>query len=331
MALGTLPLLPNEILFGICFFLTVEERCRFSQVCKVLNNLFTSDEVLNREKWDYRVSKGCFTTRTFSMGRPSPSLQFANNYLFLGETTGRITVFGGAPNWEERAVLMGHVNNVSCMHVDRERIYSGSSDKTIQIRNVRTFERLAVFTHGDAITCMHATDKYLYSASGKTIKIWDLNTARVKTSLEVDGQPQNLTVEKDTLFFRSSDSCDIQAVNLNTNNRKVLKGHLKSVTCLLVMQDRLFSGSSDKTIRIWNVNSMECHNTKCGFAGTIFSLQALGSYLISSNATGIDIFNPKTMECIHSVKDKVTPFLQVTEGQLCYSTGRDIKILDFST
>jgi WD40 repeat protein len=56
-----------------------------------------------------------------------------------------------------------------------------------------------------------------------------------------------------------------------------LSGHSDNVTSLIELQDfRIASGSSDKTIKIWNLNNGECELTLSGhsnFASKLIALQ----------------------------------------------------------
>ena len=40
-----------------------------------------------------------------------------------------------------------------------------------------------------------------------------------------------------------------------------LKGHTSSVTCLIAVGNRVYSGSYDKTIRVWDIATHECIST----------------------------------------------------------------------
>ena len=44
----------------------------------------------------------------------------------------------------------------------------------------------------------------------------------------------------------------------------VISGHTASVTCLSVLGSRLVTGSSDKTLRLWNINTNNIINIYTG-------------------------------------------------------------------
>lgn len=39
---------------------------------------------------------------------------------------------------------------------------------------------------------------------------------------------------------------------------KTLEGHAEGVNALVIVGDLLFSGSDDKTLKVWNINSFNC-------------------------------------------------------------------------
>jgi WD40 repeat protein len=54
---------------------------------------------------------------------------------------------------------------------------------------------------------------------------------------------------------------------------KVLEGHTDAVYCVkMLSNNRLASGSVDKTIKIWNLNDDSCVKTLNGHTKRIFSL-----------------------------------------------------------
>ena len=68
-------------------------------------------------------------------------------------------------------------------------------------------------------------------------------------------------MSNDVLCSGSSDKT-VKIWNLKTSKcLKTLKGHLDKVTCLQVFDVSLVSGSDDTTIKIWNIITGECIST----------------------------------------------------------------------
>ena len=72
------------------------------------------------------------------------------------------------------------------------------------------------------------------------------------------GWVQCLVVNNNILYSGSSDKT-IRAWNLDTNECiTALQGHTNDVHCLIVHNNILYSGSGDRTIRAWNLDTNEC-------------------------------------------------------------------------
>ena len=69
---------------------------------------------------------------------------------------------------------------------------------------------------------------------------------------------ERLIVHNNILYSGSGDKT-IRAWNLDTNECiTALQGHTYSVSCLIVHNNTLYSGCVDKTIRTWNLDTNEC-------------------------------------------------------------------------
>eukprot|EP01119_Soliformovum_irregulare_P022727 TRINITY_DN7827_c0_g1_i1.p1 TRINITY_DN7827_c0_g1~~TRINITY_DN7827_c0_g1_i1.p1 ORF type:complete len:508 (-),score=87.93 TRINITY_DN7827_c0_g1_i1:24-1547(-) len=81
---------------------------------------------------------------------------------------------------------------------------------------------------------------------------------RITTFTDHGGPIWSLKVTSDLLFSGSSDKT-IKVWDLTTLKLlKTLEGHTGIVHCLAVSKGRLISGSDDKSIRIWSLHEMKC-------------------------------------------------------------------------
>ncbi|KAJ4829934.1 hypothetical protein Tsubulata_021498 [Turnera subulata] len=62
-----------------------------------------------------------------------------------------------------------------------------------------------------------------------------------------------------------------------------LKGHTGAVICLAVKDNRLFSGSMDSTIAVWDLDTLQCISTLRGHNEGVMSLVFWQHYLLSSS------------------------------------------------
>ena len=96
-----------------------------------------------------------------------------------------------------------------------------------------------------------------------------------------------------------------------------LIGHTATVFCMTIWKSKIISGSSDDTIKIWNLQG-QCEATLQGHADIISSLNCLSDGRIVSTADDgtLKIWNSE--ECLHTFKKIMIP----------YETYNIIKILD---
>ena len=86
---------------------------------------------------------------------------------------------------------------------------------------------------------------------------------------------------------------------------RTLSGHRSTVLCLKLLkkQGQLISGSADKTLRIWNINTGECLRMVTGHTLSIKSLFVKGSAVASgSQDNTIKIWNLKEKcKCVRTI------------------------------
>ena len=87
-------------------------------------------------------------------------------------------------------------------------------------------------------------------------------------------------------LFTSSGKRTITAWDTRTTAKRELKGHEQTVNCLLADQGVLYSGSTDKTIHVWNVQTGKPTMILRGHQGAVLSLWISDELLFSSSADG---------------------------------------------
>lgn len=86
-----------------------------------------------------------------------------------------------------------------------------------------------------------------------------------------------------------SQKCQVKTVILSlpsascADKSALCAGHSDAVRALAVANDRLFSGSYDGTVKVWDVKSMECLQTLAGHTGPVRTLVYSGGHMFSGS------------------------------------------------
>jgi len=165
-----------------------------------------------------------------------------------------------------------HTDQISCFGISEELLYSGSIDKTIRLWNKKTGEILATIEgHTDAISALQVINlnnkRMLYSSSiDNTLRAWDISSDNIPFIKEPQaifkGHTDWIWCIKvvDNRVYTGSKDCTIRQWDLLGNCLNVYEGHTHSVFRLLVHKEKLYSASWDGTIRIWDTKTRKMEN-----------------------------------------------------------------------
>ncbi|KAG0365880.1 Mitochondrial fission protein [Mortierella sp. AD032] len=147
-------------------------------------------------------------------------------------------------------------------------LVTASKDNTTRVWDLSTFKCLGQLPgHEDYVECMQLSQNLLVTGSrDRTIRTWnlaDLTHAQATRDRSPTLSDSSSSSEKtnggspDMLDAYSRDSMDTLALldNCWTNT---LSGHTGPVTCLYFEDQKLLSGSNDKTIKEWDLSTGQC-------------------------------------------------------------------------
>ncbi|KAL6597149.1 WD40-repeat-containing domain protein [Neocallimastix sp. 'constans'] len=125
----------------------------------------------------------------------------------------------------------------------------------------------------------------------------------------------------------------------NWNNKNYcicsMLGHTDSIYCLQYDNNKIISGSRDKTIKIWDLKTNECIKTLEGHNGSVLTLQFNEKYLVSGSSDNtIILWDIKTYKIIKRITDHEDSVLNVKLNEnyiVSSSKDHSIRIWDIHT
>ncbi|KAK4834644.1 hypothetical protein QYF36_026100 [Acer negundo] len=172
-----------------------------------------------------------------------------------------------------------------------------SSVNATELWNCTEVVELDSSTNGEVLSLLHFKSRVLSSHSDGTIKLWDARKRVLRLIKEV-------------------------------------REHTKAVTCLYIPPsgDRLYSGSLDKTIRVWNIKSEEIHCVQVhNMKEVVHELTAnanVACYV--SQGTGIKVYNWSSVSKHINFNKSVKSLVMVGDKLYCGCSGYSIQEVDLS-
>jgi F-box and WD-40 domain protein CDC4 len=197
-------------------------------------------------------------------------IRFNNTHIFVANIDGTIGVYDRETG-QQRERLKGHTSGVATLQCTRQTLVSGSSDCTVRIWDLTTMKlRHTLRGHQATVRTMHILDsaplrvkgelepnyQVIVTGSGdSTIRVWRLpeEDANSQTSFEAAPTPSVLDV---------SAGHDSSTTNSTSDHflLRTCQGHSAAITATVVDGGKCVSGSTDKTVRVWDIESGQCEH-----------------------------------------------------------------------
>ena len=185
---------------------------------------------------------------------PILRLELYKDKLISSSASGVIKIFNTS-SYKKLQTLKEHQWDVGAIHVQGNKLYSGSDDYSIKIWNLETakLERTIKSAHSGTINDIIVYNGKLISASDdKTVIIRDLKTGKFIRELKKHKKPVNkLEISNEFLISISSDRKMIMWDMETAEVLKQIKTHSKRVGALAVNDYNIVTGSRDYKIKIW--------------------------------------------------------------------------------
>lgn len=276
----------------------------------------------------WSVDKNCCEDSLYGHTGSVTRAKYSNDGMYIASASKDKTI----KIWDAKKkscirTLIGHDDYVQeiTFSPDSKRIISASDDKTIKIWNIGTGECIKTYIgHKSLVWAVDISLDGNRIASGSTdgiIKIWDVTSGKCLKTLEGHRSAiHSVQFSKDGLYLLSSsgnpsksdDDNSIRIWDIKTGKcSKVLEGHTSQVNYALYSPNEkcIISASSDKTIRIWELNSSTKPTTSClktlkgHSAGVNYaSFNKDGNRIVSASKDhSVRIWDVDTGDCVDSL------------------------------
>ncbi|CAI9092817.1 OLC1v1028154C1 [Oldenlandia corymbosa var. corymbosa] len=206
----------------------------------------------------------------------------------------------------KKCTWVHHVDAISALALSKDGsfLYSVSWDRTLKMWRTSDYKCLESIwnAHDDAINAIALpNDGFIYTGSAdRKIKVWKKYQGDKKHSLVATLEKHKsavnalaLSTDGSVLYSGACDRSIIVWVKDGGNAHMVvsgaLRGHTKAILCLTVVSDLVFSGSADKTVRVWKRGlgkSYSCLAVLEGHKGPVKCLTSAAEEDGKSHVTG---------------------------------------------
>ena len=239
--------------------------------------------------------------------------------------------------------LEGHTDSVYCVQFDREKIVTGSRDRTVRIWDARTYECAKVLgipaqnrTAGAPPLPMDAP------AFGRRpfAKLFSPHTIAsstpARTAFSHTGSILCLQYDDDIMVTGSSDwSLIVWDVKADYMPTCKLRGHTQGVLDVCFDSKYIVSCSKDTTVKLWDRNTGQLLRTLSGHRGPVNAVQLRGNLVVSASGDGIaKLWNITSGLCIKEFpsKDRGMACVEFSpDSRTILAGGNDQVIYQFDT
>ncbi|CAL4958687.1 unnamed protein product [Urochloa decumbens] len=183
--------------------------------------------------------------------------------------------------------LDGHTEAISGISVPRgsDKLYSGSVDGSVRVWDRNTGKCIDVIKMGGKVGCMITHGPWVFIGIPKSVEAWNTQTG-MKLSLQgPSGLVCSMTITGEMLFAGTGDgrimAWKFPSKESNNEPMAILSGHQRAVISLSISTTRLYSGSLDKTIKVWDLTTLQCVQTLSDHKAAVTSVLCWNDKLLS--------------------------------------------------
>ncbi|XP_042515545.1 protein JINGUBANG-like [Macadamia integrifolia] len=229
-------------------------------------------------------------------------------------------------SYRSLAVLTGHIESVSCLALCGEFILSASQGKDIVVWQQPDLRQFAKFGQGQgSVKALVTVGNQVFTAhQDSRIRVWKVS----RSSENIFRLIATLPTTKDYLgkFMKQSNY-----VQTRRHHKRLWIEHADSISCLAISDGMIYSGSWDKTLKVWRVSDLKCLESIRAHDDAINGLAAHKVLVYSASADGKIKVWEKECKNSYSLKGTLEGHKDVSinsvilcdDGRLVYGAGSD--------
>ncbi|XP_004291812.1 PREDICTED: zinc finger CCCH domain-containing protein 48-like [Fragaria vesca subsp. vesca] len=246
------------------------------------------------------------------------------------------------------ANLQGHEKAITGIALPERsgELYTSSKDGTVRVWDCNTGRCKWVVDLGCPVGALISNGPWIFCGADNVVKAWNIETnAEFSLDGPAVGQVCALVFDKEMLFAGTDKGVILvwKAKDGQFELVASLTGHTATVVCFIIGSKftKLYSGSEDHTIKVWDLNSLECVATLSGHSDVVTSLICWDQFLISSSLdctikvwhmTETDNFNLEVIYT-HNVEHGIIALSGMHDAEdnpvlICCSSDSSIRLYD---
>ncbi|KAL7750182.1 hypothetical protein RI367_004355 [Sorochytrium milnesiophthora] len=281
-----------------------------------------------------------------------------------------------AKNWTSGktptiSTITGHADSVYCVQFDRDKIVSGSRDRSVKVWCLETLKPIRTLVgHQGSVLCLQYNESYLVTGSSdQTIILWNFVTGQpirrltghtagvLDVAMDTDtlddpparsqvvgplrhrqqNQQQNQQRPATRIVSCSKDTT-IKVWDFSTGELlHTLQGHTAAVNAIQVRNGIIASASGDYFAKLWDLNTGKHIRDLTGHTRGIACVAFDGRYLLTgSNDHTVRVWDAATGQCLrilqgHSELVRTLAFSADLNRVVSGSYDQTVRVWDFET
>lgn len=183
--------------------------------------------------------------------------------------------------------LTGHQKDIIgiALPSGSDKLYTGSKDETVRIWDCQTGQCVGAVNLGGEVGSMISEGSWIFVGIPNAIKAWNTQTASELSLSGPIGQVYAMTVGNEMLFAGTQDGRILAWKFIAAGDifepAATLIGHRLPVVSLVVGAMRLYSGSMDNTVRVWDLSTLQCIHTLTDHTAVVMSVLCWDQFLLT--------------------------------------------------